>query len=444
MMKIVKEKSKTVKGDKENLFKDIPIEKSWSFSEKTIRDTSYATHGYYTYPAKFIPQLASRLIIENSKENDIVVDPFMGSGTTIVEAIINKRIGIGIDINNIAVLVSKVKTTPINPVLLSEEYTLLSFDLEHRLNGNYSEYLNMAVKDLQLNGRIDYWFKKENKEKLLIIFQRVLQIRNKDVREFYLVAFAQILKTCSIWLQKSVKPTRDFIKISPDPLKSFLHQSQKMIKKHKEFYEILAIEIKHGIDRFRKVDLSDSRLIPCEDKSVKVIVTSPPYVTSYEYADLHQLPSLWFKYFDELSDFRRKFIGSAYKERPQIELKSSLAEEIVTKLGTGSKANEVKNYFADMLESFIEIRRVLTKHGRACIVIGNTQLQKVDILNAEVFQEQFENIGFKTHKIIHREIPSKMLPSTRDTKTGQFVKANDKNLKLVYPTEYILIMEKMC
>jgi DNA modification methylase len=89
------------------------------------------------------------------------------------------------------------------------------------------------------------------------------------------------------------------------------------------------------------------------------------------------------------------------------------------------------------------MKRVLKKGGRACIVIGNTEFNGVKILNAEVFQEQFENIGFRTYNIIHREIPSKMLPSTRDTKTGQFVKTTDKNLKLAYPTEYILIMEKL-
>mgnify|MGYP003889472655 CR=1 FL=1 len=107
------------------------------------------------------------------------------------------------------------------------------------------------------------------------------------------------------------------------------------------------------------------------------------------------------------------------------------------------KGREVKNYFADMLETFLEMKRVLKKGGRACIVIGNTEFCGVQILNAEVFQEQLENIGFETHDIIHREIPSKMLPSTRDTNTGQFVKATDKNLKLAYPTEYILIMEKL-
>ncbi|GIV46007.1 MAG: hypothetical protein KatS3mg036_0825 [Ignavibacterium sp.] len=167
-------------------------------------------------------------------------------------------------------------------------------------------------------------------------------------------------------------------------------------------------------------------------------------MTSYEYADLHQLPSLWFGYLSELSDFRRKFIGSAYKgDRGKIDLKSTLAEKIVSELGENKKGREVKNYFADMLETFLEMKRVLKKGGRSCIVIGNTEFSGVKILNAEVFQEQFESIGFKTHDIIHREIPSKMLPSTRDTLTGQFVKTTDKNLKLAYPTEYILIMEKL-
>ncbi len=71
----------------------IPLRYEWSFANKTIKDTAYITHGIYTYPAKFIPQLAQKLINTYSKENDIVIDPFMGSGTTVIEAIVNKRIG---------------------------------------------------------------------------------------------------------------------------------------------------------------------------------------------------------------------------------------------------------------------------------------------------------------------------------------------------------------
>ena len=94
-----------------------------------------------------------------------------------------------------------------------------------------------------------------------------------------------------------------------------------------------------------------------------------------------------------------------------------------------------------MLESFREMYRILKPQGKACIVIGNTQFKGIDILNAEVFVEQMLNIGFSLYTIIHREIPSKMLPSTRDSSTGRFAKKNGTN-KLVYPTEYIIIMEK--
>jgi DNA modification methylase len=429
---------------KENtILSDIPIDYSWSFSDKTIKDTSYITHGYYTYPAKFIPQLAARLIKENSSENDIVIDPFLGSGTTVVEAIVNNRIGIGTDINEISYLIAKVKTTPINDLELMKEYSKLEIDLRVRLNGQYDSFINKSLLKIPENDRIDYWFKKEQKEKLSIIIERVLEIDNIDIRDFFLVAFAQILKSTSIWLQKSVKPTRDPKKKIYEPYNLFINQINKMLKRHYEFNKILGPEIKSSIDKQRVIKCNDARNIPCEENKAKLIVTSPPYVTSYEYADLHQLPLLWFGYLNELPEFRKKFIGSAYKERKVIDLKSTIAEDIVSRLGNNKKGNEVKNYFADMLESFLEMKRVLITGGRACIVIGNTQFSGINILNAEVFKEQFENIGFKTHQIIHREIPSKMLPSTRDNVSGQFVKAKDKNLKLAYPTEYILIMEKL-
>ena len=423
-------------------FRHIDIDYSWSFSEKTTKDTSYITHGYYTYPAKFIPQLAERLIKENSVEGDIVIDPFMGSGTTVVEAIVNSRIGIGTDINEIANLLAKVKTTPIDNLILADEFFKIESDLAKRLNGQFEQALKEALQKVPQNERIDYWFLPEQKEKLAIILTRILEIENVDIRDFFLVTFAQILKSSSIWLQKSIKPTRDFNKKNYNPIDLFLTQAKKMIRKHYEFNKILKPEIRQNIEKFRNVICSDSRNLPCENEKASLIVTSPPYVTSYEYADLHQLPSLWLGYLKELPEFRKKFIGSAYKDRENVDLKSDLANNIVSKL-KNKKQNEVKNYFADMLETFVETKRVLKRGGRACVVIGNTEFQGVKIYNAEVFQEQFHNIGFKTHNIINREIPSKMLPSTRDKNTGRFVTNTDKNLKLAYPTENILIMEKL-
>ena len=146
-------------------------------------------------------------------------------------------------------------------------------------------------------------------------------------------------------------------------------------------------------------------------------------------------------------DFRKKFIGSGCKREMEDindnDLKSEIAINILKNFKYKSKKYaEIKNYYLDMLESFIEMKRILKPKGKAAIVIGNTQFKNIDILNAEVFCEQMNNIGFKTYSIIHREIPSKMLPSTRDSITGRFANVSLGD-KLVYPTEYILIMERL-
>src|SRR5919205_4653974 len=97
------------------------VDDSWSFKEIDRVGTSYLTHSYHRYPAKFIPQLAARLIKENTIFGDLVCDPFMGSGTTLVEAIVHDRRAYGTDINPAAVLITKAKTTPIEPQKLERK-----------------------------------------------------------------------------------------------------------------------------------------------------------------------------------------------------------------------------------------------------------------------------------------------------------------------------------
>jgi DNA modification methylase len=420
----------------------IKVDKSWAFATLTQKQTRYITHGYYTYPAKFIPQLAARLINELTEEGETVADPFMGSGTTAVEALVHKRRAVAVDINPVAYLVSKVKATPIRPDVLAREYNALATDLVAEMEGQ-GNLLNTRIDPIiPPNERIDYWFSQKQKDKLGIILGRLSTIEKKACREFFLVAFSQVLKSCSIWMQKSIKPTRDPHKIPLDPLQAFLKQSRFMIKHNEEFWNLIAPEMRDHLSQYRTIDCSDARRLPCEDGEISLVVTSPPYVTSYEYADLHQLTALWFEYFESLPEFRKRFIGSSASDRSDIRLQSSLADLICDRLGDGKKGREVKNYFADMLECFQEMRRALKQGGKACIVIGDTQLQDVEILNAEVFIEQMKHIGFETHRIIKREIPSKILPQTRDPHSGRFTSSANHHKVLAYPVEYILVMEK--
>jgi DNA modification methylase len=106
------------------------------------------------------------------------------------------------------------------------------------------------------------------------------------------------------------------------------------------------------------------------------------------------------------------------------------------------QAKSVERYFFDMQQCFFEMYRVLENDGRVCIVIGNTELRKVRIQNAEVFIQIMEKAGFTVNKIIERPILNRILPLTRDKTTGRFTAKNTAD-RLAYPTEYIIIMDKI-
>jgi len=418
-----------------NIFEKIKIDHNWSFSDKSRKETTYLTHGYHRYPAKFIPQVVSKLLSMYAKKGDFIVDPFGGCGTTLVESKVNGMKSWGVDINPVAVMITKSKITPIDPIDLEQSF----IHLKDKIN-SYSD--GMAV-EMPKHERIDYWFKPLEKKKLSFILNIINEVKDPVIRNFYYCAFSNSLKNCSIWLQKSNKPTRDLNKTPSDPLVYFLKQTKSMMKGNYEFNSKLTKEGFQNIES--TVSCDDARHIPIESDLVDLIITSPPYVTSYEYADLHQLSALWFEYIRDLSEFRKKFIGTSFHDNRDIEVNSVIGTEIVNDLFKvdKKKSKEVANYFSEMNEVFNEMFRLLKKGGKSCIVVGDTAIRKVPILNSQVFVEQMQNIGFKIHNIIKREIPSKNLPSVRDEVTGKFAKITNSNKVLVYPTEFILVMEKI-
>ena len=423
-------------------FTQLQPEPSWAFEGMTTAQTGYITHNYHRYPAKFIPQLATRLICELSEVGDLVIDPFMGSGTALVEAKVHGRRSFGVDINSVAYLISKAKITPIEPNYLDSIIGQVEMWLQKYHTGQLMLFDESRLHEYAINHeRIDYWFKPDTKRELVKIYALINDIQDDSVRTFLRCGFSNILKNCSIWSQRSTKPTRDFSKNIPEPIPTFVRQIKRMAKRNRQFYELL--ETSGYLDVPAYTYCEDARNLPGETESAQLIVTSPPYVTSYEYADLHQLTALWFGYTTELSEFRRQFIGTAHHEDKPINLQSKIAEEIVSDLNGKSPktAREVATYFTEMLEAFLEMQRVLKIGGYACIVIGNTTLEKTDIKNAEVFVEQMQNIGFSIERLIMREIPSKILPQTRDKATGRFTKSKDADF-LAYPHEYILVMRK--
>jgi len=91
------------------------------------------THGIHKYPAKFIPQIPRWGIKEFTRPGDIVLDPFCGCGTTLVESLLSGRNAYGLEISPLAKLITKTKITKIKPAPLEKEHLRLLNKLKKRV-----------------------------------------------------------------------------------------------------------------------------------------------------------------------------------------------------------------------------------------------------------------------------------------------------------------------
>jgi hypothetical protein len=307
----------------------------------------------------------------------------------------------------------------------------------------HSKKFNPYIPKLKIE-RIEYWFEPKTIEELGIILARIDHETDEKVKLFLRCCFSHILKTCSRWLMGSTKPTIDKNKRMLKPLDAFKKHIRRMMRGNETFWAAIPQNVKRDLSKYLIIRRQDARRQPVKGNSVDIQITSSPYVTSYEYADLHQLTTIWLEPEIDLKEYKKEFIGTAAKNNGTRMLKSLIGKEIANKLQEVDKkmADEVEAFFVDMQECFDETHRILKGGGRCCYVIGNTKLKGVDISNAEVFAESMQYAGLKIDRIIKREIPSKVLPSKRDAKTGRFA-ANDSADSFAYPTEYIVIGRKI-
>ena len=124
---------------------------------RTVPNTTYLTHAIHKHPAIFIPHIPSYIIRQFTTETNedgerpLVLDPFSGSGTSGLEAKVNGRNYLGVEINPLSRLVSEVSTSPIPPTTLDnaeEQYLRLLEGTEDELYEEYdAEFLDRTNKE---------------------------------------------------------------------------------------------------------------------------------------------------------------------------------------------------------------------------------------------------------------------------------------------------------
>lgn len=392
-------------------------------------------HRIHSYPAKF-PAFITTKALEYAEENGVrvrtIADVFCGCGTTAVEAKRNGKNFWGCDINPVATLIAQVKTRHYNDATLERYFSAIKDSFCS---------ISTTEKDYEkINDRIRYWFEEKNIEHLLKLKKTIsFEVSNRSpYQKFFFCAFSNILKPTSRWLTKSIKAQVDPHKSPHDVMGAFEAQFALMRKANRE-----NIFPKNGNNAqiVRRNFLSIRSKYPFAD----LIVTSPPYVVSYDYASIHQLSALWLDFACDYRDLRKNMIGNEYGvkilSKSDIEKLLESGREIYKNLlqANRRRAVSVARYFIDMEKTVKKCHGILNRNGLALFVIGNTQYKNTEIDNAGYLAECMEKTGFQNIEVIKRKISLKIMTPYRDSK-GRFTR--DSTKRRVYNEEFIVTGRK--
>lgn len=393
--------------------------------EYTDADTQYHVHGLHMYPARMIPQIANRLIRENSSKGQTVLDPFCGSGSVLVEALSLGRNAIGVDINHLAIMIARAKTTPIHPNDLAPIIDEVLEDVQQKILLNReSKYKS----DIFYFKNINHWFKKDVINDLSIIKECIDKIRthSRSIYSLLRVCFsATVLKTSNIAFADNpyfarAKTGEALQKHSPNVFETFEQRMRDYLDRTKEFHHIRPKDVSSEILQH------DSRNMPLEDESVDLIVTSPPYgeeTHTMAYSRFTKLSLRWLGFTP--GDINKQAMISlggtitVFRETsPTLDL---LYKELAKK--DVRRAKEVFSFFWDYKKCIDEIYRVLRRNRLACIVIGDRSALGLNVPNRKITEELGRISGFSHEVTYQREIPKKVLPR-RDYKVSLINKEN--------------------
>ncbi len=363
--------------DRENNFLDVDnfpqlkdIENGSIFSLSLSNKTSSSTHGIHRFAAKYIPQIPKWAINEFCNENSVVLDPFMGSGTTLVEASGFVKHSYGIDIDPLARLIASVKTSPINLDEISLHYSEIDNSFDKK-----TSQLIAPMNDIQ---NFDHWFTNKNWSDLQSLLSTILQLEcSAKVRDFYICVFSSIVRTVSNADDQSHKTyVSGTLKKQPIAVKEIF--MKRLEKAADAVSELSNIQTDGAVCDILK---GDAQCINLEGGTVDLIVTSPPYLDSVDYMYNFMLEYFWLGEYlgiesrREFNLTRRKTTGTKNPLLNDAKVPDIINDLINLEQIPKYRKKAVPAYFQDMQKHFKEASRVLKEGGRYVLVVGNSQTE---------------------------------------------------------------------
>ena len=377
----------------------------WDFR---TADTKEYTHCFHNYPAMMIPQISRTLLSQYGLENGWLLDPYCGTGTSLVEASLFGMNSVGCDINSLARLIATAKTTVVPLQALDHHLEdLNNYIFKTEFTGNTPE---VSIPDV-LN--LEYWFSKEVMKLLLFLREYIISVKNDAIRNFFWVAFSETVRECSYTRNSEFKlyrmPAQKLEDFTPDVLGIF---HTKLIRNQRglEYY----------LEKRKRVEVIISDSNTAEGEILKqrpiqgfdLVITSPPYgdsQTTVAYGQFSRLSAEWIG----LSNARKIDRLSMGGRRQCRELNLSPVTKAIEKIRLidEKRASQVEAFYIDLENSINAVAALLAKHSTACYVVGNRRVKGVTLPTDEFIAFMFDKYGFSHKETIVRNIPNKRMPA---------------------------------
>ncbi|EKF9444121.1 hypothetical protein O1C42_002313, partial [Vibrio cholerae] len=399
------------------------------------------THYIHSYPAKLIKHipiffLNSRILLPEN--NSLILDPFCGSGTVLLESLLAGHSAIGCDANPLARLIAKVKTTRLDTEELRK--TKASIILKAK---RFRKVVPLNVVN------IEHWFSESTIKQLSQLYRSINESCSGEELEFFLATFSSIVKKVSyadpnLSVPVKIKPEKYVNTDIKERLSNKLLELENIDvislfgnQVDKNINRISLLEKVSSYDATAKVVSDDARRITksldnnaelLEANSVDFIVTSPPYAGAQKYIRSSSLSLGWLGLCEEksLRDYEKLNIGREHYSKSEYvdSIRFGLAD-IDDFFDEIEKENRLRahinsNYLKEMESAISEMYRVLKKGKYCVIVIGNNEVCGRKFETQKYIRLLAERLGFSTKLVLVDDIHSRGLMTKRN-KTASII-----------------------
>jgi hypothetical protein len=339
--------------------------------KKNIFDT-LGRHPIHPFPARMAPGIALDALGKGKKRLR-VLDPMVGSGTVLAVARAKGHTAIGADLDPLAVLLSKVWTTPIDQkgTLKTARRILASARQLFKTLSQADAY--PVGSDDETKTFIRYWFDPYARRQLTALSMTICRVRDGRLRNLLWCAFSRLIiaKTAGASLAMDLAHSRPHRKHSRAPVKPF----SRFLKT----VEIVAMNCPargEPSGPVAKVMRGDARALNLVDGSIDLVLTSPPYLNAIDYMRCSKFSLVWMGYtIRDLRAIRGEGIGSEAASSSASE--DAVVEKIIQGLRLTPKLSNrdhgiLAHYVWDMHEALGETSRVLKAQGWAIYVVGDS------------------------------------------------------------------------